>query len=246
VYSIYLSLGLALAIGSGSGVLGWGWTISITLGFVAFLGTWIVIGRRFNKQIQPTMMKAQKLAESGQAVLALNAVETLLPLGDWIPMLKGQLYAQMGVLSLGARKEDQAILYLEKATNRAAEGKLCLACLYYKKGKFKEARRVLQAAQKLNRKHVLLHNVYAYLLKKEGDTEGAIAQLHLLLRKVPENEASQDNLSRLKNDKKMTMKSFGMHWYSLGLERPPASMAMPGHMQQQPRKGFRQPSKKRG
>ena len=190
------------------------------------------------------MAKAQKLAEGGQIALAINAIESLLPLSNWIPMLKGQLYAQLGVLNLGARKEDKAIEYLQKASNRAAEAKLHLAALFVRKGRDQEARAILDVARRFNKKHVLLHNFYAFILKKADDTQGAINILNLMLKKVPENEASADNLSRLKNGKKLSMKPFGMHWYSLGLERPPASMAPAGMQQQQPRKGFRHPPKK--
>ena len=246
MYSIYISVALALVTGFGWTFLNlWqGWAMGIIAGFLVFVGTWIVIGRKFNRLIQPAMAKAQKLAEGGQIALAINAIESLLPLSNWIPMLKGQLYAQLGVLNLGARKEDKAIEYLQKASNRAAEAKLHLAALFVRKGRDQEARAILDVARRFNKKHVLLHNFYAFILKKADDTQGAINILNLMLKKVPENEASADNLSRLKNGKKLSMKPFGMHWYSLGLERPPASMAPAGMQQQQPRKGFRHPPKK--
>lgn len=247
MYSIYISVTLALVTGFGWTFLDlWGGlTMGIVLGFLAFLGTWIVIGRKFNKLLQPAMAKAQKLAESGQVALAINCVESLLPMCRWIPMLKGQLHAQLGVLNLGARKEDKAIEYLVKASNRAAEAKMHLAALYVRKGREAEAKSVLRLATRFSKKHVLLHNFYAFILKKGDDTQAAIQVLNTLLKKVPENETTADNLSRLKNGKKLSLKAFGMHWYSLGLERPPASMAPGGQMQQQqPRKGFRHPPKK--
>ncbi|MEE2886115.1 MAG: hypothetical protein VX951_01675 [Planctomycetota bacterium] len=246
MYSIYISIALALVTGFGWTYLDlWqGWPMGIVVGFLVFVGTWIFIGRKFNRLIQPAMGKAQKLAESGQVALAINAVESLLPISNWIPMLKGQLYAQLGVLNLGARKEDKAINYLQKASNRAAEAKLHLAALFVRKGREAEARAILDVARRFNKKHVLLHNFHAFVLKKADDTQGAISILNNLLKKVPENEATADNLSRLKNGKKLSMKPFGMHWYSLGIERPPPSMAPAGMQQQQPRKGFRHPPKK--
>ena len=101
---------------------------------------------------------------------------------------------------------------------------------------------MLDAVKRFNKKDVLLHNFYAFLLRKEGQVDDAIEQLNDLQKKVPENEATIDNLKRLKNGQKMNMKPFGMTWYSLRLEKPPASMAQmpPGG-----RKGFRQPSKKK-
>ena len=70
----------------------------------------------------------------------------------------------------------------------------------------------------------------------------AISAMNQLLQKVPDSEVSKDNLLRLQNRKKMNMKAFGMPWFSLGLERPPASM---GELRTG-RKGFRQPKQRRG
>lgn len=242
--SIYLSVAIAAVVSTAWILLDlWGGIgMGIFLGIVAFLATWIVIGRRFAKQIQPVMMQAQRQAEAGNALMALNSIESLLPVAKWIPMLEGQLYAQMGVLSLGANKETQAIEYLEKATNRAAEAKLVLAAYHYRKGRWPEAKKVLDATLRFNRKHVLLHNVCAFLEHKEGNQDAAIAVLNQLLVKVPENETTESNLTRIKNGRKLSMKGFGMNWYSLGLERPPASMMQQA---QDPRRGFRQKSKRK-
>ncbi len=66
-------------------------------------------------------------------------------------------------------------------------------------------------------------------------------------RRCPWAYASQaprggkDNASRIQNGKKLNMKRFGMAWYALKLEVPPASMRQqaPGS----PRRGFRQKRK---
>lgn len=244
MYSIYLSVGLALLTGFGWTYLDlWeGWVMGIVIGIITFVATVAIIGRRFGKKIQPVLMQVQKLAEAGKAALALSAIETLLPISNWVPLLRGQLYAQMGVLCLGAKKEDDAIRYLEMASNRSAEAKMFLASMYFRKSKRAEAARVLTAAKRSNKKHVLLHNVYAWFLMKDKDVDGAIAQLNALLKTVPENENTKDNLKRLQNGGKMSMKGFGMEWYNFGLERPPASMVQ--SMQQQMRGGY-QPHMKR-
>lgn len=244
MYSIYLSVGLALLTGFGWTYLDlWeGWVMGIVIGVITFIATVAIIGRRFGRKIQPVLMQVQKLAEAGKAVLALNAIETLIPISNWIPMLKGQLYAQMGILCLGAKKEDEAIRYLEMASNRSAEAKMFLASMYAKRNKRADAARVLEIARKSNKKHVLLFNVHAWLLMKDKDVDGAIGQLNALLKTVPENENTKDNLKRLQNGSKMSMKGFGMDWYNLGLERPPASMVQ--SMQQQMRGGY-QPHMKR-
>ena len=58
-----------------------------------------------------------------------------------------------------------------------------------------------------------------------------------------DNETSKDNLLRLQNNRRMNMKRFGMQWYGLKLEKPPAALR-PGHPPGL-RKGFRVPKQNR-
>ena len=72
--------------------------------------------------------------------------------------------------------------------------------------------------------------------------ENPVSPIAILCEKVDKkSEATKDNLNRLQNGKKMNMKRFGMSWYALKLENPPASMRQqpPGA----PRPGFRQKRK---
>ena len=73
--------------------------------------------------------------------------------------------------------------------------------------------------------------------------EGAIQKLLECQKVEPGNESTQENLDRLRNGKKLSMKRFGMNWHGLQLEKPPAELrqaqAMAG------RKGFRQKPQRR-
>lgn len=238
--SIYLASAIGILTGIAWTFLpfgGWGWGTFI--GMVAFVATFIIVARKYGKPIMSVINQSQRQAQAGNLALAVSTVESLIPVQDWIPMLKGQIQAMLGVYKLGLKKEDEAIAHLRQASNRAAEGKLFLASALYRKGEQQEAFTILEAAQRYNKKHVLLHNVHAWMRAKQKDVEGAMLQLRSLLKKVPENETSKDNLLRLQNGNKMAMKGFGMEWYALQLERPPANFG-----QDVPRKGFRQPPKR--
>jgi tetratricopeptide (TPR) repeat protein len=151
------------------------------------------------------------------------------------------LHAQLGILRYSLGDEDQALDHLAKASARVAEAQLFRASLLFRQGNFDEAKKVLDLTSRFNKKHVLLHNVYAYMLEKKGQRTEAIAQLNRLLKQEQLNEATKDNLLRLQNDKKMNMKRFGMTWYALQLEKPPASMGQ----RRPPRAGFRQKKRKK-
>ncbi len=243
MYSFLLSLAIALIIGCGWTFLGlWEtWIMGIWLGVAAFIASWFLIGRNIRKRIEPAILHAQKQAEAGKIKLALQTFEDLLPLGNWQPLLKGQLYAQMGILCASSGDEDKGLKFLKKSSTRFADAQMFLASMYFRQGNKDKAVQVLGNCESFNKKHVLLHNLHAYLLEKQDKRSEAIAVLNRFLKKEKSNETTKDNLLRLQNNKKLNMKRFGMPWYALQLEKPPASMGQ----QRAARPGFRQKGKRR-
>jgi len=243
VYNLLISLAIAVAFGVGWTLLDlWqGWAMGTWLGIITFIASFMIIGRILKRRIEPAIMAAHKQAEAGKAQLALRSLESLLALGRWQPLLKGQLNAQIGILRYSQGEQDKALVYLAKSSARVAEAQMFRASILFRRGHFDEAKEVLDLTTRFNKKHVLLANVYAYLLEKKGQRTEAIAQLNRLLKQEKLNEATKDNLLRLQNDKKMNMKRFGMPWYALQLEKPPASMGQ----QRAPRAGFRQKKRKK-
>ena len=243
MYSILICSGIALAVGLGGYFLAWwGWLGGLLIAMLVFIIAWVVIARRFMKQLQPAMAQVRKQAEAGHVEAAMQTLEGMLPMGKWIPMLTGQISAQLGVLALHSGKEAVAMEHLANSSKRVAEGKLMLAALHYRKEKAEEAIKVLAECAPYQRKHALFHNTFAWILNKEDRVDDALTQLNRFLKKVPDHEISKSNRLRLQNKQKMDMKGFGMEWFALGLERPPASM---GELRTG-RKGFRQPPKQRG
>ena len=125
-----------------------------------------------------------------------------------------------------------------------SDGQLFLASLHYRKGDLAKTKQILTTAIQHSKKQVILYNVYAWILNKEGDRDGAIDQLLRCLKVEKDNEATKDNLQRVQNGKKMNMKRFGMTWYGLQFEKLPASMRQ-GQQQMMARKGFRQQRRRR-
>lgn len=172
----------------------------------------------------------------------MQSLEDLLPYGRWIPMLRGQLLAQMGILAWHGNKKDKALQLLEGSSVRVPEARLLLACILWKNGDAARAFAVLQVASAVNKKHALLHNTWAWMLHKSERSDEAQAMLAAFCKRDPGNEPSKDNLLRLQNRTRMSMQAFDVQWYSLGLEQPPQTM---GQMRRAP-KGFREPPKGRG
>lgn len=241
MYSLLLCLGLGLVFGLGGWLLDWwhwGWAFLFTP-VVAF-AAWVVLARRFAKRLQPAMMRVQQQMQNGLYAPAMQSLEDLLPMGKWIPMLRGQLLGQMGMLAWHSGETERATTLLEGASIRNAEARLLLACIHWKNGDQKRALEVLQMAAAVNKKHALLHNTYAWMLHKSERADEAQAVLATYLKRDASNAATKDNLLRLQNRTRMTMQPFDMHWYALGLERPPQAM---GTLRRAP-KGFREPPKR--
>ena len=239
MYTLLIALALGLVAGAVWTLLGlWKtWAFGIVLGLIVFIVSFILISRRFGKKIQPVFEQVQKQIQAGKMQLALKTLEDLLAMSRWQIMLKGQINAQIGSLAFTMGDEGKALEYLSKSSPRVADARLFLASIYYRRKNFDKAREVLETAIRYNKKQVLLYNVYAYLLNKQGKREEAIEQLLRCLKVEKDNESTKDNLLRLQNNKKMNMKRFGMSWYSLQLEKLPASMRQSQGMS---RSGFRQ------
>jgi len=243
MYSVLLSVALGLTFGFGGWALAWwgiGWAIFFTL--ILTLVAWVLIARRIGKRLQPIMLRVQKQMEQGMVEGAMHGLREVLAYGRWMPMLRGQVLAQMGIIAYHQGDRDEAIRLLRQSSPRLGDGQLVLAVLQYRAGDKDAAFKTLEQAALRNRKHSMLHNGYAWLLHRESRVDDAIAVLARYTKKVATDEAAKNNLLRLQNGNRPTMKSFGLPWYALQLERPPADM---GQLRQG-RKGFRQPPMRRG
>jgi tetratricopeptide (TPR) repeat protein len=243
VYSVLLAALAAFLLGF-SGVFffdGWHWAWAILFTLLLFVAIWILLARRLTARLQPAMARVQAQIQAGHLDAALESFEALLPLGHWVPMLKGQVLAQMGMLAWHANKKERALQLLERASVRVPDARLLLACILWRNGDTARALQVLQVAGLVNKKHALLHNTWAWMLHKSERADEAQRVLAAFLKRSPNDAPTKDNLLRLQNRTRMSMQPFELQWYALGLEQPPQSM---GQMRRAP-KGFREPPKGR-
>ena len=243
MYSILVSVLIGAVVGVVYTLLGWWktWAMGIILGVIVALAAFMLLSRLLAKRFEPRFLEAQKQIQSGANRLALKTLEDLMPLSRWQILLKGQIQAQVGLLLYAMEREDDALVRLEKSGLRVPDARLALAAIHFRRKNFDEADEVMKLTIKANKKQVFLYNVHAWLLNKRGQREEAIEQLQRCLKVESSNESTKDNLLRLQNNRKMNMKRYGMQWYGLKLEKPPASLRQypPGM-----RKGMRSKQKK--
>ncbi len=240
---------IALLIGATSGgvwtALGlWKtWQMGILLTIVVGLVAFIVMSRIMARRIEPHFLSIQKQIQAGQTQLAISQLESMFPLSRWQVLLKGQIHAQIGMLAYAAGDESRAAKHLAKSGLRATEARLAYAAFEYRNGRKKEAHQIMETAIGANKKQIMPYHVYAWMLVKDGDREAAINQLLKCQKIEKDNDSTLENLSRLQNNKKLSMKRFGMGWFGLQLEKPPAQLRAAQGMAA--RKGFRQKPKRR-
>ncbi len=226
MYTVLIALLTGILVGVGYTLLDlWqGWAMGIILGVVVAITTFVVMSRILMKRFEPRFLQAQKQLQAGSHQLAIATLEGLLPLARWQVMLEGQIHAQLGILAYGMEDEKRAVEYLEKSSLRAPDARMALAAILFRRKEYDRAFEVMETLIKANKKQVLPYNAYAFMLNKQGAREKAIDQLQRGLKVEPSNESTKDNLLRLQNDRKLNMKRFGMQWYALRLEKPPASL----------------------
>jgi len=218
------------------------WGFALFIAAVGFFAAAMILTRRTMKSIQPVFMQAQKQAQARQFQLAIKTLEGLRPKARWQLLLGSQVESQIGVFLYTDRKEDEALVHLQKGSPRSPDSQMILASIHYRRSDVAKVKEVMDVTLKFNKKNPLVYNAYAFMLFNKGDAPGAMAILSRGLKAIPGNEATQENLIKIQNGKKPNMKPFGMNWYSLQLEKPPMSM-----MQDQfsGKAGFRQQKKRK-
>ena len=245
MYTILISILIGAATGGIWTALGlWKtWQMGIVLTLLVSALSFVLISRFLARRIEPRFLAVQKQIQAGQTALAISQLEALLPLSRWQILLKGQIHAQIGLLAYATGDEALAEKHLALSGIRATEARLAYAAMQYRKGNKREALEIVDVAIRANKKQILPYHVYAWMLWKDGDREGAINKLLECQKVEKSNESTQENLSRLQNGKKLNMKRFGMGWFGLQLEKPPAQLRAAQGMAT--RKGFRQKPKRR-
>jgi len=219
------------------------WQMGLVVFFLVSLLAFVLLSRFMAKRVEPAFLAVQKQIQAGQTQLAIQQLEELMPLSKWQVLLKGQIHAQIGLLAYASGNEALAETHLAQAGMRATEAKLAHAALEYRKGRKNRAYESINVAIRANKKQIMPYHVHAWMLAKEGDREGAINKLVAAEKVSKSNESTQENLDRLRNGKKLNMKRFGVAWFGLQLEKPPAQYRAQQGMTG--RKGFRQKPQRR-
>ena len=181
----------------------------------------IVLSRKIMKKLEPIFTTAQKQAQARQFKLGIKTLEEILPMANWQVMLGAQIHSQIGVFHYADKKEDLALEHLKKGSVRSPDSQLMFGHRFFRRDQWANCQGAgshgsFQQEANARLQCLCLHAQYE---KGRRRSHGHFAKG---LEGRSGHEATQDNLIRLQNKKKMNMKPFGMNWYTLQLEKPSA------------------------
>ncbi|MFL5291105.1 MAG: tetratricopeptide repeat protein, partial [Myxococcales bacterium] len=158
---------------------------------------------------------------------ALAILESAFPLARWQFLVGSQLHGQIGSLLYVQKKFDEAEPHLRKSFVKMWPARAMLAAQHFRRKEWKDMESVFDAAIRANKGESLLYAVYAYCEDKRGERKHAIEILQKGVSEVKTDERLKTLLTRLQNDKRMKLETYGEQWYQFWLETPP-QMQGPG------------------
>ncbi len=195
--------------------------------FGVFVGSFIFLFRRTNKQIEGSLMEVQKELRKGKpqniekGITMLEGVKA--HFGPRQFFVKGGIDGQIGALYYAHNQKEKARPYLEGAMSRAWEAKAMLAVMHYRKKEMGRVDEIMEKSAKTNPKAGLLWSTWAWMHWKLNNNDKALSILARGKDMLGDKDQTlSSNLLALQNKKKMKMKPYGEQWYLLGLEQHPA------------------------
>jgi len=196
--------------------------VGVIASLVVFALVYILIMRLVMKKFVALMETAQRDVQANRADRAVQVMKSAYRFSPWQLYVKEQINSQIGTILYLKRDFAGALPYLEKGFVRHWMAMAMLAITYMKKSKPAKMAETFDKATAAVKKEPLLWALYAYCLEKSGEHNKAIQILEKGLKKLPGDEALDENLHLLNEGKKMKMKAFGDMWYQFHLEKPGA------------------------
>ena len=230
-----INLALSLLIGFGLAVvirLGFGfpWPASVIPGTLAFIGAFVLLGRRIflklqklNAEVQkelqslPQNQREQKVRIAG----AIKLLETALQYERWQFLVGAEIHGQIGMIKYMVKDIDGALPELAQSSPRNYLASAMRAVIAFQKKDFPAMEKHFEAAITHGKKEGLMWAAYAWCLLQNKEKDRAIKIFARSVEANPSDEKLKGALTALQNDKKLKMKAWEPGWWQLGLEGPP-------------------------
>jgi tetratricopeptide (TPR) repeat protein len=224
-------LGLIVSVLFGALVgLGFWWphhslSALIVWGLASAIASFVVLGRRAAKRIEPLMAEAQKHVQAARLEKAVETLRRGFEAARWHPLLGGQLHAQIGILLYVAGQTEEALPHLSRASRFVWVSSAMLGCYWFRKKDEAKMKAAFEKAVRSGKKDSLAWTVYAYCLRESGQKDASLAVLERGAKamKKPDHRLSQ-NLERTREGKPLKTAPYGEQWIQFRLDKNPPPM----------------------
>ena len=120
----------------------------------------------------------------------------------WMPLLDGQIDAQLGMIDYYQLKFDAALPLLQKGQWRNWLALDLIGCVHYRRGRKIDAYAAFQKAIDAAPKEMLPYAVFAGLAHRSGDDDKALQTVTAGLASLPGNKVLEDIRGKLANKRK--------------------------------------------
>lgn len=233
MYNLLIALGVGLAITLGIKFADFSIWAALVPGTLAFLGTYIWLGRRIGQKLQALMAAVQRELQGqptsqkeAQARLerAVKMLESGLVYDKWQFLVGAEVHSQIGMLKYMSKDLEGAQRHFARSSARNYLAKAMEGALFFQKKDGAAMKKSFEAAVVSGKKESVVWAVYAWCLLQNKDKEGALKVLGRAVEANPSDEKLKSSLSALQNDKKLKMKPYEPMWWQFGLETPPPQM----------------------
>jgi len=167
------------------------------------------------------MAQVQRELAGRRIEKAIALLEASFPMARWQFLVASQLHGQIGSLLYIQKKFEEAEPHLKKSFVKMWPARAMLAAQHFRRKEWKEMEDVFDAAIRANKGESLLYAVYAWCEDKRGERKKAIEVLQRGAGQVKSDDRLKTLLTRLQNDKRLKLESFGEQWWQFWLETPP-------------------------
>ncbi len=234
-----INLALALALGSAVfaavRLMGFPTYAGVIPGTLAFLGIFVVLGRRTFNQIQKVMTTVQSELQSippnakerkNRVDKVIKMLEAALPLGRWQFLVEGQIWGQIGMLKYLFEDYDGAQVAFAKSNPRDYYVRAMQGALAFKKKDYSSMTAAFEDSVKHGKKEGLMWATYAWCLLQNKEKDKALKVMARAVEQNPSDEKLKAALTALQNDKRLKMSPWEPAWWQFHLEAPPQQQAM--------------------
>lgn len=230
MYNLLISFAVWILITAAVRLFGFPLLAGIIPGLIAFVATFILLGRRLQKRItalgeavkkELSTMSGNQREQKVKVEKAVKILEDGLRYSKWQFLVGSSLHSQIAQLKYLFKDYDGALEHFRQGNARDYLGKAMEGALWFQRKDPEKMTAAFEDAVKHGKKEAIVWAVYAWCLLQQKEKDKALKVMARAVEANPSEEKLKAGLTALQNDKKLKMKPYEPMWWQFGLENPP-------------------------